>query len=212
MKRTTGIILMLLIIISLPAQGISTNRPVLTPPTPIFSLQPRGDVSITLNTSGVVYGQELLWIANTTGTNYEESAVTVVDDTAYIGSCATHGQGHNKLFAVNTTTGDILWSNDTGPGYVGPVIDGDTVYLGSCTHGSDPSHEYLFAFNRTTGQQRWKIPIYGGIAESIQIDSTSLYFGTGFYQTKIYAVYKNNGTVRWTYNTDCDVGPNKPMF
>jgi outer membrane protein assembly factor BamB len=212
MKRVTVIILLLPIITSLVTQGIPANRPILTPPTPLFHLQPHGDVSIILNTSGVAYGHELLWIANTTGTNYEESAVTVIDGTAYIGSCSTHGEGHDKLFAVNTTTGTIIWSNDTGPGYVGPVIDGDTVYLGSCTHGNDPSHEYLFAFNRTTGQQRWKIPIYGGIAESIQIDNTKLYFGTGFYQTKVYAVFKNNGTVRWTYNTNCDVGPNKPML
>jgi outer membrane protein assembly factor BamB len=212
MKRAISILLLWIFIISIPAQGMQINRPVPSPPIPLFHLQQHGDVTISLNTSGVAYGQELLWTANTTGTNYEESAVAVMDGTAYIGSCATHGAGHNKLFAVNTTTGTILWSNNTGPGYVGPVIDGDSVYIGSCTHGSDPSHEYLFSFNRTTGQQQWKIPIYGGIAESIQIDNAKLYFGTGFYQTKIYAVYKNNGTIAWTYNTDCDVGPNKPML
>jgi outer membrane protein assembly factor BamB len=80
-----------------------------------------------------VWTHELLWKANTTGTNYEESAVTYTDGIAYIGSCSTHGAGHDKIFAVDTDTGEILWSNDTGPGYVGPVIDGDVVYIGSST-------------------------------------------------------------------------------
>jgi len=74
-------------------------------------------VFIDLNLLGISYGQELLWKANTTGTNYEESAVVYIDGIAYIGSCSTHGEGHDKLFAVNTSTGDILWSKLTGPGY-----------------------------------------------------------------------------------------------
>lgn len=68
-----------------------------------------GDVTVALNTSGTSVGHELLWTANTTGTNYEESAVIVVGDIAYIGSCSTHGAGHDKLFAIDVTTGDILF-------------------------------------------------------------------------------------------------------
>ncbi len=170
------------------------------------------ETRIDLNITGLAYGQELLWKANTTGTNYEESAVTYADGIAYIGSCSTHGAGHDKIFAVDTITGEIIWSNDTGPGYVGPVIDGDVVYIGSSTHGYDPENEYMYAFNRFTGEQLWKTPIYGGIAESVQYDETKMYFCSGFYETKMYALNKNDGSINWTYPTGFSVCPNKPML
>jgi len=163
-----------------------------------------GGVLIGLNTSGTAYGHELLWRVNTTGTN--------LGGIAYIGSCSTHGAGHDKIFAVDTTTGDIVWSNYIGPGYVGPVIDHDVVYIGTCTHGQDPNNEYLYAFNRVTGSQLWKVPIYGGIAESIQYNEQNLYFCTGFYAGKIYALNKADGSVNWTYSTGYNVCGNKPML
>ena len=141
-------------------------------------------------------GHELLWKAHTTGTNYEESAVTYFDGVAYIGSCSTHGDGYDKLFAVDTNNGNILWSTFTGPGYVGPVIDGDVVYIGSDSHGLDPGNEYMFAINRHTGEEIWKIKIYGGIPESIQYDENKIYFCSD----KAYALNKNDGSINWTYN------------
>ena len=59
------------------------------------------NVLIEINTTGITRGHELLWKAHTTGTNYEESAVTYIDGVAYIGSCSTHGEGHDSLFAVD---------------------------------------------------------------------------------------------------------------
>lgn len=182
-----------------------------TPQIP-FVLNVEPETYIEVNISGISYGHELLWTANTTGTNYEESAVTYADGTAYIGSCATHGGGHDKIFAVNTSNGEILWSKYTGPGYVGPVIDGDVVYIGTCTHGYYPNNEYMYAFNRFTGQQLWKTPIYGGIAESIQYDEDKIYFCSGFYDTKLYALNKADGSINWTYPTGYAVCPNKPML
>jgi len=169
-------------------------------------------VLVELPLNGTAYGQEFLWKANTTGTNYEESAVTYADGMAYVGSCSTHGQGHDMIFAVNTTHGNIVWSRFIGPGYVGPVIDGNAVYIGTCTHGQDPTNEHLYALNRLTGEQLWNISVYGGIAESIQYDAQNLYFCTGFYAGKIYAVDKNDGNISWTYSTGYNVCGNKPML
>jgi outer membrane protein assembly factor BamB len=143
--------------------GKNNRRPVF-----INSFDESATVLILLDINGVSYGQELLWKANTTGTNYEESAVVYCDGTAYISSCSTHGDGHDKLFAVDTTNGDILWSVFIGPGYVGPVIDNDRIYIGSSSHGYDPTNEYVFCINRSDGKVLWSRNIYGGIAESEQ--------------------------------------------
>lgn len=156
------------------------------------------NVIIELDTNGISYGHELLWKANTTGTNYEESAVTYIDGIAYIGSCSTHGDGHDKLFAVDTSTGEILWSYNTGPGYVGPVIDGDVVYIGSDSHGNDPTNEYMYAINRHTGEEIWNRNIYLGIPESVQYDDEKIYFCSD----TVYALNKEDGSINWTYKLD----------
>jgi hypothetical protein len=62
-----------------------------TAPQSLMVCDFKSEVMITVNTSGVAYGHELLWKANTTVTNYEESAVTYANDIAYICSCITHG-------------------------------------------------------------------------------------------------------------------------
>jgi len=154
------------------------------------------NVTVNLILDNFSYGHKLLWKANTTGTDYEESAVTYLDGIAYIGSCGTHGDGHDMLFAVDASDGTILWSVLTGPGYVGPVIDGDVVYFGTDSHGFNPDDEYLYAFNRYTGEELWNIKIYGGIPESIQYDDNKMYFCSNI----AYALNKGDGSINWTYN------------
>ena len=155
-------------------------------------------VLIELDMNGISFGQELLWKANTTGTNYEESATVYFDGIAYISSCSTHGDGHDKLFAVDTTNGNILWSIFIGPGYVGPVIDNDRIYIGTDSHGYDPTNEYIFCINRLDGTVLWSRNIYGGIAESIQYDKDKIYFTSDM----IYALDKDDGAINWTYQMD----------
>ena len=167
-------------------------------------------VLIELDITGIAYGQELLWKANTTGTNYEESAVTYLDGVAYIGSCSTHGDGHDMLFAVDVISGEILWSYPTGPGYVGPVIDGDVVYIGTDFHTSAPADVY--AINRHNGELIWNRTIPGGVAESIQYDDIKIYFCSSEEYTTIYALNKIDGSINWTYDIDLYYSANKPML
>jgi outer membrane protein assembly factor BamB len=170
------------------------------------------NIFVDLDINGIAYGHELLWKANATGTNYEESAVTYIDGIAYIGSCSTHGQGHDKLFAVNTTNGEIIWSTFTGPGYVGPVIDNDVIYFGTCSHGQNPDDEYMYAFDRFTGREIWSVSIYGGIAESVQYDDEKLYFCSSDGGEKVYALNKTDGGIDWTFDTGLYDCANKPML
>jgi len=177
----------------------------------LFNSDPE-NVTLELDINGTVYGHELLWKANTTGTNYEESAVAYTDGIAYIGSCSTHGQGHDKLFAVNTTNGEIIWSIYTGPGYAGPVIDDDVLYFGTCSHGQNPDNEYMYSFDRFTGEEIWNVSIYGGISESVQYDEQKLYFCSNYGGEKVYALNKVDGSIDWTYDTGLYNCANKPML
>ena len=180
-------------------------------PSSYHSNNVNSNVIINLESNNISYGHELLWRAHTTGTNYEESAVTYIDEIAYIGSCSTHGDGYDMVFAVNTSNGNIIWSKYTGPGYVGPVIDGDVIYIGTSAHGLDPNNQYMIAYNRFNGEELWRTRIYGGIAESVQYDDNHIYFAAGFDGT-IYGLNKIDGSINWTFNTGLDVCANKPML
>jgi outer membrane protein assembly factor BamB len=207
-KKIIGIFVCTLFI---TAVGLSTAETINERQTTfINNYDDSSKVLIELNLSGISYGQELLWKANTTGTNYEESVVTVIEGIAYIGSCSTHGKGHDTVFAVNIKTGEILWSHHTGPGYVGPIIDTKQVYYGTDSHGFNPENEYLYAFNRTTGNETWDLKVYSGIAESIQYDETNLYFASS--AGVAYAVDKQNGWVKWTRDLQAGEVVTKPIL
>jgi outer membrane protein assembly factor BamB len=112
---------------------------------------------------------------------------------------------------VDSTSGKILWSTFIGPGYVGPVIDDDMIYIGTCSHGYNPGvNECIYAVDRFTGEIIWKKEIFYGIPESIQYDSDKLYFcgDDGI----IYALNKIDGSVNWIYDTGMAVCANKPML
>ena len=211
MKRIVSVILIGILILSefgvLTCNGFSESHQKITKKFYKSSDLTPINATIFLDENGIAYGHVLLWKANTTGTNYEESAAVYLDGIAYIGSCATHGDGHNKLFAVDTINGDILWSKYTGPGYVGPVIDNDVIYLGTSSHGYDPTNEYVYAINRFNGAEIWRRNIYGGIPESIQFDNNKIYFTSDI----IYAVNKNDGAINWTYQMD-SVSVTKPIL
>ena len=73
-------------------------------------------LTVELNLNGTSFGHKLLFKARTTGTNYQESCVAYTRGMAYMASCATHGQGSNKIFALDTATGTIVWNKTIGPG------------------------------------------------------------------------------------------------
>jgi outer membrane protein assembly factor BamB len=206
MKKIFSVILIVILVfvgavVSVISEEISDHRLSISLDNRTESINNNDDSSkvlIELDMNGISYGQELLWKTNTTGTNYEESAVVYFDGTAYISSCSTHGDGHDKLFSVDTTTGNILWSKFIGPGYVGPVIDNDRIYIGTDSHGNDPTNEYIFCINRSDGTVLWSRNIYGGIAESIQYDEDKIYFTSDI----IYALDKDDGAINWTYRMD----------
>jgi len=160
--------------------------------TPITSYP----LTIELNLDGTSHGHTLLFKTGTTGTHYQESCVAYTDGMAYMASCSTHGQGFNKIFALDTATGTIVWDRAIGPGYVGPTIDGDIIYIGNYSHETDPLNEYIYALDRFTGAVKWKKNIPNGIPESILYNDTHLFFASD----RVYCLDKQTGQSVWTYD------------
>jgi outer membrane protein assembly factor BamB len=110
------------------------------------------------------------------------------DNIIYIGSA------DNYLYAM-FPNGTLKWRFKTGDWIKASpsIADDGTIYIGSFD-------DYLYALY-PNGTIKWKCQISPGteLNPSIAIDGT-IY--TGFY--KLYAVYPNNGTIKWSFNPGTD--------
>ena len=92
---------------------------------------------------------------------------TVVDGTLYVGNNV------GFLYAIDAGTGRVVWrAKVTNPLMSAPLVYGDVVIVGEgdpTSRGSSPSEPImvgqgpsaLIAFDRSTGQTRWQIPLKG---------------------------------------------------
>ncbi len=71
-----------------------------------------------------------------------------------------------------------------------PVIDGNLVIAGNEFDG-------LRAYDKTSGRERWRRHIAGGVTASARLYDGTLYFGAG--DGYFYALNPKNGATRWTF-------------
>jgi len=101
------------------------------------------------------------------------------------------GCGDKKIYAVNSETGEPIWSFPTG-GYVysSPLIANDTLYIGSFDG-------YLYALN-LDGTLKWKFRTGMGIDSSPVLYKGKLYFGS--YDGCLYCI-STEGELIWQFRT-----------
>ena len=116
---------------------------------------------------------------------------------------ASHDVYHSGRSPYNTTgnpEGVEKWRYNCWE-YVqgGPIIDKNgVIYFGSF-------EDYLYAFY-SNGTLKWKTQI-GTMDSTPSIDENGIiYVGTIWWMDRLYAVYSNNGTIKWSYyNTGDDI-------
>jgi outer membrane protein assembly factor BamB len=117
------------------------------------------------------------------------SSPVVVNGVVYIGS----PDGH--LYALNATTGKVLWKYETGDviSFSSPAVANGIVYIGS----DDKS---LHAVDAATGRGLWKYATGGKIKSSPAVNSGVVYVGS--YDNNLYALDAVTGKVRQVYQTN----------
>ena len=104
--------------------------------------------------------------------SWVESSATVDGSTAYVGSSDAA-----KVFAIDRSSGRVLWSADAGGSAWGrPAVRGDVVYEGvaGVTHYIAAHAGSVVAFDRASGRPLWRYPFEAAPASS---STTSAAYG-----------------------------------
>jgi len=130
----------------------------------------------------------------------------------FIGSCA------GNFYAINKTTGELLWSYDIRKDgkqqsfHGDPLVTGDLILIGTDRSCDPEGIGHVYAFERDTGKVRWKYRSTSVPTAIIQIDS-SVYFGS--FQEQWSSVDLKTGNLKWSFSTgatnkECDM-PKAPV-
>jgi outer membrane protein assembly factor BamB len=109
------------------------------------------------------------------------------------------GLSSGVVIAVNSTTGEKLWSFDTYAGsnsiWSSPAIDSGKVYIGNrdCN---------LYCLNESTGVLRWKYLTGKEINSSPLVSDGKVFFGS--MDGKLYCLNADAGSLIWNFTTSGD--------
>ena len=120
---------------------------------------------------------------------------TVVGDALYIGSCS------GIYYALDRSTGEILWSFDTGEGGTTASFHGDPVITGSLViTGSDHTlGGHVYAFDAATGEVVWQRDV-GGLETDLVASGPHVIGGTS--DGGLVALDARTGEVAWTFGSE----------
>jgi outer membrane protein assembly factor BamB len=122
-----------------------------------------------------------------TGASIRLSAAAVVNGVVYVGSL------DNNLYALNASTGALLWKYTTGSWVASsPTVANGVVYVGSLDHN-------LYALNASTGALLWKYTAGNYVVSSPAVANGVVYVGSD--DDNLYALNASTGALLWKYTT-----------
>jgi outer membrane protein assembly factor BamB len=118
----------------------------------------------------------------------------ITSSPAVSGAYVYVGSADDYLYAINATTGALLWKYKTGAGIIdsSPAVVNGTVYVGS-------TDDYLYAINATNGVLVWKFKTGAAINSSPAVVNGEAYIGST--DDSVYAVNTSTGVQTWKYAT-----------
>jgi outer membrane protein assembly factor BamB len=143
------------------------------------------------STSAGPMTNETMW-NYTTGADGVPGSPAVVNGIVYIGS------DDGNLYALNATTGTLIWNYTVGPpGQSSPAVANGIVYIAA-------GYYYFYALNATTGTLIWKIPLGAGMFYSPAVAGGIVYVSstadsTPPFPAMVYALNASSGARVWSY-------------
>jgi outer membrane protein assembly factor BamB len=154
-------------------------------------------VGVTLgkiNQSGSPYATAQTELFSSLNVTYGGS---VSSSPAVIGGVVYVGASDGNLYALNASTGALIWNYTTGFWInSSPAVADGKVYIGSWDKN-------LYAFNASTGMLLWNYTTGGAIESSPAVDNGIVF--TGSDDGHVYALNGSTGVFLWNYATGAAV-------
>lgn len=138
------------------------------------------------------------------------SSPAVANGVVYVGYGWGHWTENGMLYAVNASTGELIWSYNTTETMVNtsPAVAEGLVFFGTYNWGR------IFALNASTGDHVWNITTSSShVSSSPAVVNGVLYMGV-WWENAIYAYNASTGDVMtgWPYITGYVVGGGPAVF
>jgi len=104
------------------------------------------------------------------------------------------GKGEKKLYAVNATTGDLVWSRYLYGTISSPAISNGRIYI-----GDDDGR--LNCFNAGNGSEIWNQTLGGRCKSSPVVAGGMVYTAANYGKGTVYCFDADCGTPKWSYDT-----------
>jgi len=104
------------------------------------------------------------------------------------------GKGEKKLYAVNATTGDLVWSRYLYGTISSPAISNGRIYIGD-------DDWRLNCFNASNGSEIWNQTLGGRCRSSPVVAGGMVYTAANYGAGTVYCFDADCGTPKWSYDT-----------
>ncbi len=104
------------------------------------------------------------------------------------------GKGEKKLYAVNATTGDLVWSRYLYGSISSPAISSGRIYIGD-------DDRRLNCFNASNGSEIWNQTLGGRCKSSPVVAGGMVYTAANYGAGTVYCFDADCGTPKWSYDT-----------
>jgi outer membrane protein assembly factor BamB len=118
------------------------------------------------------------------------SAPAVVNGVVYFDDAEDPGNDH--LYALDSSTGAPLWSDQLNTFNSSPAVADGLVYVGT-------DDDYLYALDALTGAQLWSYKTGWVVRSSPAVANGVVYVGS--YDDNVYALNATTGALLWTFAT-----------
>jgi outer membrane protein assembly factor BamB len=100
------------------------------------------------------------------------------------------------VYALNTTTGSLLWKVAAGAGVSSPALAGDALVLAGGSFGSGGR---ATALDTRTGSVLWTFAPNGPVQSSVASADGKVFFSTNVANGTVYALNATSGRLDWSY-------------
>ena len=111
----------------------------------------------------------------------------------------------DRVACRDTATGDLLWDFCVGPVFSEPVVDEDSVYVGSrdgylyCLSIQGIRQTDDFQFSKDTERLRWSFQAQGALNSDAVVHESHVIVGAN--DGVVYCLEKDTGAICWQYDT-----------